>query len=99
MSDILAAALISRIETIWNGDHTHLPVPKRSDMVRLALGLAMLVTVFGGLITITAGFPMEEDRGSLIAERSLHSLSAQKLAIFPGIAYISSSSNNQESPQ
>ena len=99
MSDILAAAFISRIETIGNGDRTHLPALKRSDMVRLALGLATLVTIFGALITATAAFSMVEDRGRLIAERSLHSLPAQKLAIFPGIAYISSSSNNQESPQ
>lgn len=99
MSDILAAALISRIETIRSGDRTHLPALKRSDMVRLALGLAMLVTVLAALITSGAGFPMEEDRGRLIAGRALHSFPAQKLAISPGIAYISSSSNNQESPQ
>lgn len=99
MSDILAAALISRIETIRNGDRTHLPALKRPDTVRLALGLAMLVTVFAALITSSAGFQTEGDRGRLIAGRSLHSFPAQKLAISPGIAYVSPSSNNQESPQ
>ena len=99
MSDILAAALISRIETIGKGERTRLPTLKRSEMMRLALGLAMLVTVFAAFITGSAGFPMEEDRGRLIAGRALHSFPAQKLAISAGIAYISSSSNNQESPQ
>ena len=99
MSDILAAALVSRIETIRNGDRTLLPALKRPDMVRLGLGLAMLVTVFAALITGTAGFPTEQGRGRLVTERSLHSFPAQKLAIPPGIAYISPSSNNQESPQ
>jgi hypothetical protein len=99
MSDILAAALISRIETIGNGDRTHLPALKRSDMVRFGLGLVMLATVVAALITSTAAFSVVEDRGRLVTERPLHSFPPQKLAISPGIAYISPSSNNQESPQ